>query len=173
MNLVAPLFEAHNLSFKEITNPHVSSQLDVGDIYILTTSSHCDCGTALGILNRSGDSESVSYDREAKKLRKQGWSEARIQRWLEQKEQTKEKHLQENEAHAKTGTPDAAHWVAFITTVLKSGNTRKIGLLLHMYHGGTESERIKILGKESIKLKELSPGRLREMKEDVAYEFVV
>lgn len=173
VDFVAPIFGVHKLSFKVIDNPHVLSQLDSGDIYIHTTSSHCDCGTALGILNRSGDPESLNYDRETKRFRKQGWSEAKIQRWLEQKEQTKEKHLREDEARAKTGTPDAAHWMAFIIDVLKSGHTHQIGLLLHLYHGGVESERIKLLGREKVKSKELNPKRLMEIKEDVLYEFVI
>jgi hypothetical protein len=80
--------------------------------------------------------------------------------------------LHEDEARAKTGTPDAAHWVKFITAVLKSGHTRKIGLLLHLYHGGIGSERINIHGREIVKLDEISPKRLMEMNEDVVYEFV-
>jgi len=173
LDSVALLFEAHKLSFKQISNPHILLQLESADTYILTTASHCDCGTALGMLNRSGEPEHVDHGNEIKKFRKQGWSEPKIQRWLEQKQQTKEKYLREDDARAETGTPDAARWVEFITDVLKSGYTRRIGLLLHLYHGGIASERIKILGKEKVKLKELSAKSLMEMKEDVVYEFVV
>jgi hypothetical protein len=143
---VAPIFKSHKLGFDLISNPHVSSQIESEDWYILTTRGHCDCGTALGSLSRSVTSGPISYERDLKKFREKNWSEAKIQRWLEQKEQTKEKHLREDEDQAGTRTPDAAHWVGFITDVLKSGQTRRIGLLLHMYYGGLESERIKIVG---------------------------
>ena len=81
---IAPIFESHKLGFDLISNPHVSAQLEAGDLYLLTTRAHCDCGTALGSLNVSTARDDLSYERELKKFRKQGWSEAKINRWLEQ-----------------------------------------------------------------------------------------
>src|SRR5918999_3046360 len=98
---VASIFDSHKLGFEVISNPHVSSQIESGDSYILTTRGHCDCGTAFGSLAHSDASKVVSYDRELKKFRKQGWSESKIQRWLTQKEQTKERHQREDEARAQ------------------------------------------------------------------------
>ena len=170
---VAPLFESHKLGFELISNPHVSSQVEAGDWYVLTTRGHCDCGTALGSLNHPPSGEAVSYERELKKFRKRGWGEAKIKRWLEQKEQTKERHLREDEARAQGSTLELDQWVGFVTDVLKSGHARRIGLLLHMYQRGVESERIDIHGKESVRLTALSPELLMRMKEDVLYEFVV
>jgi len=170
---VAPVFEAHKLGFKLISNPHISLQIEAGDLYVLTTRGHCDCGTALGSLNLPTANEVVNHERELKKFRKQGWSEAKIKRWLEQKDQTKERHLREDEAQAQGSTPELNQWVSFITDVLQSGHTRRIGLLLHVYQRGIESERINILSKEKVKLGELAPERLMRMKEDVVYEFVV
>lgn len=169
---VAPLFETHKLGFEVISNPHVLSQVEAGDWYVLTTRGHCDCGTALGSLNNPAASEMASYERELKKFRKQGWSEAKIKRWLEQKEQTKERHLREDEARAQGSTPELDQWVDFITDMLTSGRTRGIGLLLHMYQRGVESERIDLLGKERVRVADLTPERLLRMKEDVLYEFV-
>jgi hypothetical protein len=56
--------------------------------------------------------------------------------------------------------------------LLESGYTRRLGLLLHWYHGSVDNERINILGKEKIKIQELKPEQLMKMKEDVIYEFV-
>lgn len=173
LDSVAPIFESHKLGFDLVSNPHVSAQIESEDWHILTTRGHCDCDTVLGSLSRSVASEPISYERDLKKFREKNWSEAKIQRWLEQKEQTKEKHLREDEDQARRTTPDAAHWIGFITDVLISGHTRRIGLLLHMYHGGVESERIQILGRQKVNLKELTTKLLMEMKEDVVYEFVV
>ena len=170
---VAPIFESHKLGFELISNPHLSAQLEAGDLYLLTTRGHCDCGTALGSLNGSAARDELSYERELKKFRKQGWSEPKINRWLEQKEQTKEKHLREHEAQAKGSTHELNHWVRLITDVLTSGYARRIGLLLHMYHGGIESERIGILRRDKVKLADLTPELLMRIKEDVVYEFVV
>jgi hypothetical protein len=172
-NSVAPIFESHKLGFDLISNPHVSAQLEAGDLYLLTTRGHCDCGTALGSLNVSAAHDGLSYERELKKFRSQGWSEAKITRWLEHKEQTKEKHLREDEARAKGSTHELNQWLKLITNVLKSGYALRIGVLLHMYHGGIESERISIVRREKVKLAELTPELLMRIKEDVVYEFVV
>ena len=166
---VAPIFRSHKLGFQVITNPHVSEQVEAGDLHILT-SKNCDCGTAVGSLNASPPHEDFSYEPELKKFRNQGWSEAKINRWLEQKEQTKQKHL---EARDKESTHELNQWIRLITDVLQSGYARRIGLLLHMYHGGIESERISILRREKVKLAGLTPELLMRMKEDVVYEFVV
>lgn len=170
---VAPMFESHRFGFELISNPHVSAQLEAGDLYLLTTRGHCDCGTALGSLNGSVTPDDLSNERELKKFRKQGWSEAKINRWLEQKEQTKEKHLREAEAQAKGSTHELNQWVRLITDVLTSGYAHRVSLLLHMYHGGIESERIGILQRDKVKLTDLSPDLLMRIKEDVVYEFVV
>src|SRR5688572_15942029 len=138
---VAPLFESHKLGFEVVSNPHVASQIEVGDWYVLTTRGHCDCGTALGSLNQRPSGEAVSYERELKKFRRQGWSAARIGRWVEQKEKTKERHLREDEARAQGSTLELDQWAGCITDVLTSGRARRIGLLLHMYRRGIESER--------------------------------
>jgi len=173
LDSVVPIFESHKLGFELITNPHVSAQIEAGDLYVLTTRGHCDCGTALGSLNLPAADEVASYERELKKFRKQGWSEAKITRWLEQKEQIEERHLREDEARAQGSTSELNQWVNFIADVLQSGRVRRIGLLLHMYQRGVESERIDILGREIVKLAELNPEKLMRMKEDVVYEFVV
>lgn len=170
---VAPIFELHKLGFDLISNPHVSAQLEAGDLYLLTTRGHCDCGTALGSLNLSAARDDLSYERQLKKFRKQGWSETKINRWLEQKEHTKEKHRREDEAQAKGSTEELNQWVRLITDVLTSGYARRIGLLLHKYSGSIESERIGILRRDEVKLADLTPELLMRIKEDVVYEFVV
>lgn len=90
-----------------------------------------------GSLDRS-DGEAVSYERELKRFRKQGWSEVKIERWLEQKEQAKEKQSREDESRAQGSTPELNQWVRFITDLLESGHARRLGLLLHLYHRGIE-----------------------------------
>jgi len=110
---VASLFDSYKLGFEIISNPHVVGQIDLKAWYILTSGKHCDCGTALGSLTRQARAQGLSYDREVEKSRKQGWSEAKIKRWLEQKEQTQERHRREDEALAVSGA-DSQRWLAFL-----------------------------------------------------------
>jgi hypothetical protein len=168
----ATIFEAHKPGFREISNPHLLSFLEAGDKYILTTRKHCDCGTVPGSLNQPDDSGAVNFEREIGKFRKQGWSEAKIKRWLNQKAEMKEKAEREVKQKAEASLTEADYWIRFITDLLGSGCTDRIGLLLHWYSGGIESERIKITGKEKMKLANLTPMLVMTVKEDVIYEFV-
>jgi hypothetical protein len=171
-NSVAPIFGSHKLGFKLISNLHVSQQLDSGDWYILTTKEYCDCGTALGSLNRQSVDKVATYERDLEKFRKLGWSEAKIQRWLEQKRQTKERHQREDESRAQGGAQELDRWVAFLNELLKSGHARRFGLLLHSYQGSIESEPIHIQRREKLRLADLNPERLMKVEEDVLYEVV-
>lgn len=170
-NSVAPIFENHKLGFKLISNPHVSLQIDSGDWYLLTTRKYCDCGTALGSLNQYVG-KVRTYEHDLEKFRKQGWSEAKIDRWLEEKQRTKERREREAESHAQGSTPELDQWLAFLNDLLKSGHARRVGLLLHWYQRSIESERISIQRRERLELLELNQELLRKMEEDVLYEFV-
>lgn len=172
LDCVAPIFGTYKLSFKTISNPHVLRQLHPGDVYISTTSRHCDCGSVLGSLGGRNGNEPEGYEHELKKLRRKGWSEAKIRRWLGQKEQTKEKHVREDESRVGCEMPVARYWVDFISAVLNSKCTDRVGILLHFYHTDVEGERIKLLGNERVKLEGLTPRVLMEMQYDVLYEFV-
>jgi hypothetical protein len=171
--LIAPIFESHKFGFKLVSNPHVAAQTTPADLYVLTTRGNCDCGTVLGSSSRDDRAEGVSYEKELKKFRQQGWSETKIQRWIEQKEQVKDRHRREDEAGGKASEPLAAPWIRLITELLTFGYTRRVGLLLHWYSRGIESERIKIVNKERVRLAELTAEVLVSMKEDVLYEFMV
>lgn len=84
---VASIFKAHGFGFEFISNPYVAQQIGLQDWYILTSGKYCDCGTALGSLSNRVRAKAVDSERHVAKLRKQGWGEAKIKRWLEQKEQ--------------------------------------------------------------------------------------
>jgi hypothetical protein len=169
---IAPIFELHKLGFKLISNPHVATQVDSHDWYILTSKKHCDCGTALGSLNHQRAAKVSSYERDLKKFRKQGWSEAKIKRWLKQKEQTQERHRREDAALSEGGGPELNRWIEFLNHLIASNLSPRLGLLLHWYHGGIESERIKIQRREKVRLSEVNPERLMRIEEDVLYEVV-
>ena len=172
LKAVASIFESYKLGFELISNPHVAAQIDSQAWYVLTTKKYCDCGTALGSVTHQTATEDLSYDREVKKFRKQGWSEAKINRWLEQKEQTRERHGREDEALAKGTQPELENWLEFLNDLLTTKVAHKFGLLLHWYHTSVESERIKIHRRESVSLSDVNAERLMRIEEDVLYEFI-
>ena len=172
IDLAVQVFRSHGLGFKVVHNPHVSPQLNPGETYILTTRGHCDCGTALGSLNRRGPSKDLTYEGEAAKLRKQGWSGAKVQRWLKQKREAEDKRNKEVGARAQGGMADAERWVNLVNDLLQSGHTKKVGVLLHLYRGGVETERVNISERRKVRLADLSPEYVMRMSEDILYEFL-
>ena len=73
--------EAHHLAFHTIHNPHIDSQLEPTERYVRVTRGHCDLSTMLGSLHTRQPKE-----RDIAKLRRKGWSDTKIQRWLQSKE---------------------------------------------------------------------------------------
>jgi hypothetical protein len=65
------------LDFAPLDNRHVAAQLGEGAVFVRATRGHCDCGTAIG--------RAHGRDAKVEALRRSGWSEAKIQRWSEQK----------------------------------------------------------------------------------------
>lgn len=171
IDLAIQVFRSHDLGFKVVHNPRVSTQLNPGETYILTTKGQCDCGTALGSLNR-GPSKDLNFESELANLRKQGWSGAKVQRWLKQKREAEEKRKEEVDARAEGGMADAQRWVNLVNELLQSGHANKVGVLLHLYHGGVETERINISERRKLRLADLTPNYVMRMSEDVLYEFL-
>jgi hypothetical protein len=169
---VASIFKSHGFGFELISNPHVAEQIGPQDCYVLTSGKYCHCGTALGSLTNRVPAKAINFEAQVKKLRKQGWSEAKIKRWLEQKEQTKERHLRDDEALAKGGDPELDRWIMLFKELIKVRQLPTVGLLLHWYHGSVEGERIKFQRRERFRLSELTAERLMRIEEDVLYEIV-
>ncbi len=158
---LAEIAARHGRALKPQRNPSVEEHLKPGEHYFLTTKCHCDCGTTLGALRRAEskfERRKSAAEKEESKLRRKGWSEAKIKRWKEQKAE----HL----AKLKS-TQDATDWEDLLRDMLNSRQTPFVGLLLHWYSSSIE-ERIELQGREDVKVSAETLGRMRE---DVLYEF--
>jgi hypothetical protein len=130
----------HGRALKPQNNPVLGAQLQAGEQLLLTTAGHCDCGTALGALERNAarlERRRRSSERKEATLRRGGWSEVRIQRWREQQQNYR------SGLHPQAGVTD---WER---------------LLLHWYGEGAD-EPIALQGRETLPLCVESLGRLRE-----------
>ncbi|HMS40948.1 MAG TPA: hypothetical protein PKE69_12025 [Pyrinomonadaceae bacterium] len=171
------IFKQHHLRFEQIENQSVREHLEKGDIYILTTQGMCDCGTVLASQNRDDYAlDEISFqkatDAAIKKLKAKGWSDAKILRWQKETELNDERNKMEKEKSHEYLTTRADDWANFIKNLLNSKSTKRIGILVHEYSSGIEN-RIKILRKETISIKKLTPKFLVEMSEDVIYDFIL
>jgi len=177
LNRSEEIFKAHRLSFRQTENESVREYLEKGDLYILTTKGMCDCGTVLA--SQCSDDEGSdeidvqkSKDRALEKLKAKGWSASKIARWQKEQDLSAEREkMQDRRAHENSLTR-VEDWVNFIHDLLSSKATKRIGILVHEYSGGLD-KRIKILGKQCVSLKDLTPKLLVEMREDVMYDFIL
>lgn len=160
------------LRWEAITNSSVSTALLPGESYYFTTRGMCDCGTAIGSKHRNRAASVVpDFVREAKKLRKKGWGENKIERWLAERKTDYDRRLEEANARNQVNTATVQNWVDFIRGAIESGSASEIGLLLHWYRHGPENERITIGERRSIHLTELTNEFLTQFEEDVLYMF--
>ena len=140
-----------------LKNPHVQKYLLSGEQYFFTTRGHCDCGTTLGSKNSLHTNQN-SIDRHVKKFRRKGWSQSRIDRWLGEK------------SKPKPGG-DTFNWKSLISSLIEKGNAEFVGVLLHVYTGYLEDEKVEIEKIEEVGFSKLSEEYLCKIEEDVLYRF--
>lgn len=135
--------------------------------YVLGTNM-CDCDTCVGVLGRPQSDEGDAVDRKVEKLRRKGWSEAKIRRWLDQRQENKAKKHRIHEQAMKRHEEEAAGWVRFIKRFVAATGVQYFGLLLHWYDGPLY-DRIHIRRVETRRLRALTPVDIMQMEEDVLY----
>lgn len=170
VDAAAAVARRHGRVWVPCENPYVISQLGAGEGYFFTTSGHCDCETAVGSLARPAPRK-PRHEKQVPKLRRKGWSEAKIQRWLDEKHGTEKRRAAE--AEARLGNPpfETEMWGSLVRDLFAELAVEHVGLLLHMYSGGLETERIHLLRRQSVEPLELTPAFLLQVEEDVLYRF--
>lgn len=159
---------ARNLDPQECKS--ATARLKPGERLYGTTRAHCDCGTALGTMAPTKTSKPGPFEKGLRKRRKKGWSEAKLQAWLEQAHKTEAKNERARQAQGLEAMPDAQAWLELLRELLTSGLTSRIGLLLYWVDPdwpmiGSE-ERVRV------PLDALDTDVLLRMEEDRIYEFI-
>jgi hypothetical protein len=175
---LTPVVKRHHLAFTPIPNETVIAQLDLGETYHRVTRSTCDCGTGLGSLAAAADAQAESdraLPRKVRELQSKGWSKTKIDRWLAQHDETRLKRERTAAHHEQWAreqyTAGAEHWLTILREVLESGKTPSVGLLIHWYSGGLESERIEIQKRCQIRISDADLELMLHMQHDILYEF--
>ncbi|MGV3587083.1 MAG: hypothetical protein ACO1OF_08790 [Adhaeribacter sp.] len=83
LELIKPVFEKYGLAQKVIHNPNVEEQIRKKDFYISTTTNMCDCGSVIAS-NSKQLSTDQKYRSDIQRMKKKGWSNTKINRWIEQ-----------------------------------------------------------------------------------------
>ena len=122
------IFSKYEMSQRLISNSSIEAQFANDIIYLNTTSRMCDCDSV--IASNAGDSKSENkFSSSIKKMEKKGWSRSKIERWLNQKENSRRnQELQQ----------DKIRWTNFLSELLNVDQIGKVGLLVHWYELGLE-----------------------------------
>lgn len=159
------VFNAHGRVVRPLANASIQSQLRPGESYHFTTRGLCDCGTILG-RDRYESKVRVrserARDRDVEKRKKLGWSAAKIESWLRQREASKSGKINARDA-------ELADWRSFLAAIRVSG-VPYVGLLIHLYNSPLESE-IRLQSRQFVRIADVTDEFLTGMQEDVLYEF--
>lgn len=162
----------HNaIAFDKCGNEFVRAQLNADEDYIVKRTKFCDCGTHLGLTARMDVPDNMRVERrEVDKLKRKGWSEVKIKRWLTDREKTIEKDKIRYDRIVNGVHIDIENWIEYLNKIFTDTKVQHFGLLLHWYKGRLDSERIKVKGRIELKLTNLTADALLRMEEDVIYE---
>lgn len=170
-DVVESRLHGHRRQLRPYLNEALQKQLLPGERFALSTWAHCDCGTPLGNADIGPRRRTpVEADAiQAGRMRRKGWSEAKISRALTQRGDASERDVLAQKAHAASGesqgTLNAEAWLDCLRDVLESGATPWIGLLHHFYSGGLDQEFV-LQARENWCLAALDADALARMRED-------
>lgn len=156
----------YGLEFEDCDNEHIAKQLSKTEKYLWKKSKMCDCGTSLGEASFKNDKTKRVQKSEIDKLKKKGWTETKITRYLADKKKSADKVSQQNETVLNSQSNELDNYVNFLQEILKRTDTEVFGLLLHWYSKGPETENIKVSDRKNIVSKALTVLDLKTLEED-------
>jgi hypothetical protein len=124
--------------FTKLSAGGLASILQPGELFGRMTTRHCDCGTALGIdatAERLAERKRESIEHKLARLRRKGWSDNRIERWLAQVQGDQERHAR---VQAVGATTEAREWRDWLHLALEQVRVEHVGLLVDYYDGFLE-----------------------------------
>jgi hypothetical protein len=165
LEVLRQVIEKHGFGFTSLTNSSITAQLPKGSQYYRATGSYCDCDDGFGYsFHYDRPSNQNDLTKYANKLRKKGWSEAKIHRSLQERTLAHEK--------PRPGIPESAdRWIKFFREIPLEKQTPKIGLITHFYQGDIETEDFHIKSTQILVLADLRQETILGLEDDVLYTF--
>ena len=157
------------ITFGDASNQHVELQLKHGQRYLWKNSKYCDCGTALGSIEFINQ-DKKSIEKELIRLKKKGWTETKIKKWISNKERSELKDQRTSEHKRGNYQTDAENWINFLKRIDESPDIEYFGLIYHWYSQSVENERLKLVQWKQLKINNLTPEDIFNLKEDTVYE---
>ena len=151
--------------------------LKPGEFLAYPQGKSCDCGTALGSYSQHFTDKRTSQheiDSMTKPLKKKGWTQSKINRWLEEREKyvSREARL-EKQRHGhldEIENPDPDGWVETISQLLEVSNEKYAGILLQWSPGNKDFEKALSSKRRKLNISNDVGLELYKMDEDIVYE---
>ncbi len=156
--------------FSICENQYIQDQLSEDDLYFSTTKGMCDCGSVLGSINRFKTPHN-DFHRKTDSLRRKGWSQSKISRWIEQQSNIQLRDERTSELRKSADIRATHDWILLINQILKIENARFFGLLLHFYRGAICSEQVNMCCRKCVDRSGLTGETLLTLDEDILYQF--
>lgn len=169
---VASAAEELRPRLREVSNPHLAAQLGSGERVFTTTGAGCDCGTELGSAREDADALAVVSERDITKKRRKGWSDARIARWVEDRERgaaTRERSRRHAAEHGLTR--EAAMWMAWLRALADERVLPWMGVLIHEFRGALDTERWELATTSEHAIADSDEVTLRTLAYDRVHRF--
>jgi len=125
--------ERHGRAAAPIDNPSVRRALREGERQYLTTRGHCDCGTALAPCHDSPEAFERTLAKDAARMRRKSWSEAKIARAIEDRRKSDGKP-------SGGGSDSLELWNAVLRELGGDLKLPYAGLFVRFYSGAVATE---------------------------------
>lgn len=130
---VRAVMERHGRAAEPIDNPSIRKVLRDGERQYLTTRGHCDCGTVLAPRHDTPEALEEKLAREAARMKRKGWSDAKIARAIEDRRKA--------DAKPRGGGSDSLElWNAALHDLRDELKLPYAGLFVRFYSGAIASE---------------------------------
>jgi hypothetical protein len=151
----------------ELDHPEVRAQLPVGAIYLRPhAADECECTSALGAAEAVQHADEKDA-RQVRALRLRGWSDAKVQRWLEQRAKA-----EDPQALVRRREAELDAWTAALHDLLGEGGCAEVGLLVHAYRTGLTRDGGLVRAQVRRPRRDLDRRALAELAPDVLTFFV-
>ena len=164
---ISEIFDKHGrkLASAELAIDGPSIPDDRGLFY--TCQGPCDCDTPIGS-RVNGRAQRGPSDRELSKLRKKGWSQTKIDRWIESKKDSLIKKERKRLSDENSTASGIDHWINLLQEAVSVKGSSRLGLIL-LWSPKLHNHLVK---KVTVPLSELSSDMLKEVEENVLYDFI-
>ena len=156
------LCQKHGFDVNPMNNASLRTMMPDG-YQFLPVGGSCNCDTPLGYA-LSATSPAHNLGDEISKLKRKGWSLAKIERWKRDKERSPQQKKDQKETELR-------QWEHWIREVLDTKLAKSITIVLHFYGAGIDAERIPIKSIEKVRMDALGVHKLAHLEPDILYQF--